>query len=356
MMEPAPREIAAHSRGVIGEAPPLDLEELFLVGPCLVHSLQRHVQEFGNRRWVRQLTAGAVSGALTKTMVAPLETVRTRLIVGRGHLTMRGVAGDILERHGWRGLWAGNGINVLRVAPSNAIELATYEGVKGMLSAARKRYHKRRRERAAAGGPDRPLGLYEAAIHHVSPAGYAGAAAGLLSSLVCYPLEVMKDRVTMDPTAHRHLGLAFSHTVRREGWGALYRGLTPTLIGMVPYSAAYYYFYDFAKRKWSRVSRRKHRHPAETLMLGGLSGVAASCLTFPLEVARKRLMVGGLAGSGRPAYKNLLDSLATIVRDDGVRGLYQGIGSSSLKCLNSSAISWTLYEGCKKALRLDQPV
>ncbi|GAB4837785.1 hypothetical protein Ancab_002647, partial [Ancistrocladus abbreviatus] len=71
---------------------------------------------------LRRLISGAVAGAVSRTAVAPLETIRTHLMVGScGHSTTE-VFHNIMKTDGWKGLFRGNLVNVIRVAPSKAIE------------------------------------------------------------------------------------------------------------------------------------------------------------------------------------------------------------------------------------------
>ena len=73
---------------------------------------------------LRRLVSGAIAGAVSRTFVAPLETIRTHLMVGcSGANSMAGVFQWILQNEGWTGLFRGNTVNVLRVAPSKAIEV-----------------------------------------------------------------------------------------------------------------------------------------------------------------------------------------------------------------------------------------
>lgn len=72
---------------------------------------------------LRRLISGAIAGAISRTAVAPLETIRTHLMVGScGHSTTE-VFQDIMKIEGWKGLFRGNLVNVIRVAPSKAIEV-----------------------------------------------------------------------------------------------------------------------------------------------------------------------------------------------------------------------------------------
>jgi solute carrier family 25 phosphate transporter 23/24/25/41 len=72
---------------------------------------------------LRRLISGAIAGAVSRTAVAPLETIRTHLMVGSsGHSTTE-VFHNIMNTDGWKGLFRGNLVNVIRVAPSKAIEV-----------------------------------------------------------------------------------------------------------------------------------------------------------------------------------------------------------------------------------------
>jgi solute carrier family 25 (mitochondrial phosphate transporter), member 23/24/25/41 len=78
--------------------------------------------KIGNQH-LKRLISGAIAGAVSRTAVAPLETIRTHLMVGsNGDATME-VFQSIMKHEGWPGLFRGNFVNVIRVAPSKAIEV-----------------------------------------------------------------------------------------------------------------------------------------------------------------------------------------------------------------------------------------
>ena len=76
-------------------------------------------------------------------------------------------------------------------------------------------------------------------------------------------------------------------------------------------------------------------------------GFTASTISFPLEVARKRLMVGALQGKCPP---NMAAALSEVIREEGLKGLYRGWGASCLKVMPSSGITWMFYEAWKDIL------
>ena len=73
----------------------------------------------------RRLLSGAIAGAFSRTAVAPLETIRTHLMVGSHGRSVGEVFEWIVSNEGWQGLFRGNAINVIRVAPSKAVEVCT---------------------------------------------------------------------------------------------------------------------------------------------------------------------------------------------------------------------------------------
>lgn len=72
---------------------------------------------------VRRLISGAFAGVVSRTAVAPLETIRTHLMVGNSGHSSGEVFNTIMKTDGWKGLFRGNFVNVVRVAPSKAIEV-----------------------------------------------------------------------------------------------------------------------------------------------------------------------------------------------------------------------------------------
>lgn len=72
----------------------------------------------------RRLFSGGIAGAVSRTAVAPLETIRTHLMVGSNGNSTTEVFQTIMKTEGWKGLFRGNFVNVIRVAPSKAIEVS----------------------------------------------------------------------------------------------------------------------------------------------------------------------------------------------------------------------------------------
>ncbi|KAL3497396.1 hypothetical protein ACH5RR_040128 [Cinchona calisaya] len=275
---------------------------------------------------LRRLISGAIAGAVSRTAVAPLETIRTHLMVGSSGHSVTEVFHSIMKHDGWKGLFRGNLVNVIRVAPSKAIELFAYDTVNKNLSPK---------------PGERPKLPIPASL-------VAGACAGVSSTLVTYPLELVKTRLTIQRGVYDGLFDAFLKILQEGGPGELYRGLTPSLIGVIPYAATNYCAYDTLRKIYRKLFKQEKIGNIETLLIGSAAGTMSSSATFPLEVARKHMQVGAV--SGRQAYKNVLHALASIFEQEGIQGLYKGLGPSCMKLVPAAGISFMCYEACKRIL------
>lgn len=135
--------------------------------------------------------------------------------------------------------------------------------------------------------------------------------------------------------------------VKEEGPAELYRGLTPSLIGVIPYAATNYYAYDTLRKAYRQILKQEEIGNMATLLIGSAAGAISGGVTFPLEVARKHMQAGALNGR---QYHNMLHALISILEHEGVLGLYRGLGPSCLKLVPAAGISFMCYEACKKIL------
>lgn len=77
--------------------------------------------------------------------------------------------------------------NMIRIVPTQAIELGTFEYVKRAMTATQEKWKESECPKMQIG----PL-CFSLSLSWVSPIAIAGAAAGIASTLVCHPLEVLK--------------------------------------------------------------------------------------------------------------------------------------------------------------------
>jgi len=290
----------------------------------------------GRSRAARHLVAGAAAGAISNTLVAPLDILRLNLIVstdGRGALQL---AKDIYARGGIRAFWHGNSADVIRTVPASAIRFYTFALYKGYLTSLQT--------------------LPPAAVSLLS-----GGFAGMSAMAACFPLETVRTRMATLGAAQGVGLIAYTRQlVATDGPSALYRGLTPSLISVMPYFAVRFGTYDILQRWYATAvvdssdasgegaagggpkaskaqarsdsARRRLRQGLESgrgfspaAAFGMLAGLSASTTTFPFELVRRRAMVGH-------SESNPFIAMARIAREEGFRrGLYRGFGLSLIK-------------------------
>lgn len=280
-------------------------------------------------RNLKFLAAGAIAGVVSRTLVSPLEVVATMNMAAVG--AVQGPL-DVLNRlwvlEGVAGLYKGNGANCLKVAPTKGIQFVAFEFFKRQILLL-KRWRKL---------PE-TLEPIERLI--------AGGFAGMVAAACVYPLETAKSLLTVE-SGRYGAGIveSLSNLVNEHGFGALYRGLLPTLIAMFPYVGVEFCTYETCR---SAFASPRGLSTLQTMSLGGFAGMVAQTSCHPLDVVRKRLQLQGI--SGRPlVFQNMVDGLWSIAQTEGKNGLYKGLKPACLATLPSTGCSYVVYEAVKKIL------
>lgn len=144
---------------------------------------------------------------------------------------------------------------------------------------------------------------------------------------------------------------------RTEGARALFKGLGPNLVGVIPARSINFYTYGNGKRLIAQYLNGGQEAAWVHLSAGVLAGVVTSTATNPIWLVKTRLQldknVAEKTGAGVAArqYKNSLDCTRQVLRDEGIRGLYKGMSASYLGVAEST-LQWMLYEQMKKSLRV----
>ncbi|KAK9811166.1 hypothetical protein WJX73_007741 [Symbiochloris irregularis] len=179
----------------------------------------------------------------------------------------------------------------------------------------------------------------------------AGGAAGLIACTVAYPLDLMRTRLAAQTSSNYYSGISgtFTTILRDEGAAGLYRGLCPTLAQVAPSLAINYCAYETLRSVWmSRTNSTGSPPVPVSLACGSAAGIAASTLTFPLDLVRRRLQLEGQAGQHR--YTSYADVFRQVVRKHGMRGLYAGIVPEYCKVVPGVALAFCAYEFMKQQL------
>ncbi|KAG8052423.1 hypothetical protein GUJ93_ZPchr0001g32846 [Zizania palustris] len=273
---------------------------------------------------VALFTAGAAAGAVAKTITAPLEPrqaphagTRTHSVRVVGESTYKGVGfleaiAEIGKGEGLKGYWKGNLPQVIRIVPYSAVQLFSYEVYKKIF----------RRK-------DGELTVFGRLA--------AGACAGMTSTLVTYPLDVLRLRLAVE-SGHSTMSQVAMNMLRDEGLASFYGGLGPSLIGIAPYIAVNFCVFDLMKKS---VPEKYKSRPETSLATALLSATFATLMCYPLDTVRRQMQMKG------SPYNTIFDAIPGIVERDGLIGLYRGFVPNALKTLPNSSIKLTAFDTVK---------
>ncbi|KAL2132399.1 hypothetical protein VTI74DRAFT_3876 [Chaetomium olivicolor] len=291
------------------------------------------------------LLAGALAGTTVDLSLFPLDTLKTRLQSSSG----------FFASGGFRGIYRGVGSAVVGSAPGAAFFFCTYEATKSFLSSTAYFQHH--------------PGKGSSAVEHMA----AASAGEIAACAVRVPTEVVKQRAQ----AGQHGGSSarsLMYILRQHGsvgvvgvWRELYRGWGITVMREVPFTILQFPLWE-ALKAWGRERRARTGrglfgdvgvHPvgvsnpgaavrgevsaAESALYGSISGGVAAGLTTPLDVLKTRVMLS-------TERESMVTIVRTILRENGIRPFFAGIGPRVMWISAGGAIFLGSYQWAVNAL------
>ncbi|KAI3463340.1 hypothetical protein Pfo_020003 [Paulownia fortunei] len=193
---------------------------------------------------------GIGTGAIQSLLLSPVELVKIRLQLqmktsdntnqSGSHKGPVDVTRSIFRTEGWRGIYRGLAITVLRDAPSHGVYFWTYEYM-------REQFHPGCRKNGQE--TFRTMLL-------------AGGLAGVASWICCYPLDVIKTRIQAQShsSVAKYSGIVdcFRRSVKEEGYNVLWRGLGTAVARAFIVNGAIFTAYETALRCIFRNDKDNH--------------------------------------------------------------------------------------------------
>ncbi|KAI9078315.1 hypothetical protein K1719_039691 [Acacia pycnantha] len=148
-----------------------------------------------------------------------------------------------------------------------------------------------------------------------------------------------------------------SRIVNEEGFRAFWKGNLVTIAHRLPYSSVNFYAYEHYKKFLKTVPGLQNNGDNMSADLcvhfvgGGLAGITAATATYPLDLVRTRLA----AQTKVVYYRGIWHALRTISKDEGLFGLYKGLGATLLGVGPSIAISFSVYETLRSFWQSNRP-
>ncbi|XP_033969447.1 calcium-binding mitochondrial carrier protein SCaMC-3b isoform X2 [Trematomus bernacchii] len=208
---------------------PLDRLKVYLQIKWMI----RGRKEGGGLRVHERFIAGSLAGATAQTIIYPLEVLKTRLTLRKTgqYSGMADCARQILTKEGVRAFYRGYLPNTLGIIPYAGIDLAVYETLKNAWL-----------QRNAADSAD-------PGVLVLLGCGTISSTCGQLAS---YPLALIRTRMQAQAAHEGKPKLTmvgqFKHIISHEGVPGLYRGLTPNFLKVIPAVSISYVVYEHMKK------------------------------------------------------------------------------------------------------------
>ncbi|KAG7239943.1 hypothetical protein INR49_028138 [Caranx melampygus] len=283
--------------------------------------------------WWKQLTAGAMAGAVSRTGTAPLDRMKVFMQVHASKSNKISLVGgfkQMLKEGGVASLWRGNGINVLKIAPETAIKFMAYEQYKKLLSS----------EPGKVKTHERFM---------------AGSLAGATAQTAIYPMEVMKTRLTLRKTG-QYSGMfdCAKKILKKEGVKAFYKGYIPNILGIIPYAGIDLAVYESLKNLWLSHYAKDTANPGVLVLLGcgTMSSTCGQLASYPLALIRTRMQAQASVEGSEQLPMNLM--VKKILEKEGFFGLYRGILPNFMKVIPAVSISYVVYEYMRSGLGIQK--
>lgn len=294
--------------------------------------------------------AGGIAGCCAKTVVAPFDRIKILLQAHNNHYKHLGVFStlkSVIVKEGVVGLFQGNGVQMIRVFPYAAIQFLSYEKFKK---------------------------LAKIHFHDHLQAGklLSGSLAGMCAVLCTYPLDVIRARLAFQVKGELiYSGLidVVKSIFHIEGKMAFFKGIQPTLLGMVPYAGLSFYSFESLKEACLEYFPEYLGKPCPQntggvvlivpakVVCGGLAGAFAQTVSYPLDVVRRKMQVSRMLPESHKYDVGWYRILCIVYKEDGiVKGLFRGMSVNYIRAMPMVATSFTVYELVKQWLGLDTGV
>ncbi|BEJ12326.1 hypothetical protein CspHIS471_0207860 [Cutaneotrichosporon sp. HIS471] len=290
--------------------------------------------------------AGAVGGAISMTLTYPLVNLSTRAAVATKHedISLKDAITQTIKKEGLSGLYSGLESSLFGIAITNGIYYLFYEETRSQLI--------KRRTVNTGEGLSTPEGII------------AGLIAGSITTTLTNPIWTLQayqsTKVTTDAdgkVVKPTMGSAARDIIKQSGIKGLWRGLGPALILVINPVIQYTTFermvtlllnYRAKKSGSATVGTRSALSDWDLFMLGAISKLIATGITYPYLVVKSRLQVAS------HKYKSSVTAVLEILKTEGLRGVYAGLGPKLLQSALTAAFMFVaqrrLYEVVKNLI------
>merc|ERR1711981_1324469 len=262
--------------------------------------------------------AGGVSGAVSKTLTAPIE--RVKLVIQTQDANPKIKSGEvprytgigncfsrIHSEQGMGAFWRGNGTNIIRYFPTQAFNLAFKDTIKAMFP----KFNNK-------------TDFWKFFAVQLASGGFAGAA----SLSIVYPLDYARTRLASDVGAGKKQFEGLVDCLKKTAGGAqgpiaLYNGfgLNDTIMSFNPYAKDFGFVAVVSK-----------------FVVAQIAVTASGLVAYPFDTVRRRLQMESDRPIADRMYKGTIDCGAKILKTEGMGGMYKGALANIFRGVGASLV------------------
>jgi solute carrier family 25 (adenine nucleotide translocator) protein 4/5/6/31 len=306
-------------------------------------------EEVSFQAWATDFCLGGVSGAVSKTLTAPIE--RVKLVIQTQDANPKIRSGEvarytgigncfsrIYSEQGMAAFWRGNFTNCIRYFPTQAFNLSFKDTIKKMFP----KY-----------SPKDNFGAFFA----VTMASGGLAAAGSLC--IVYPLDYARTRLASDVGSGKKTFNGLGDCLRKtaagpQGPAGLYAGFGVSLMGIIPYRGFQLGAFD------TLVGLNPYKNDTglvgfvSTFISAQIAIIAGAGISYPFDTVRRRLQMQAELPPEKHVYAGTVDCLKKIAAEEGVfMGLYKGFVANALRSVGG-ALVLVLYDRAKNMMKQNE--
>jgi len=261
---------------------------------------------------IKNFTNAGFAGIISRTATAPLERLKVLYQNEKNiNVSYNTYLYKLIKNEGIMSLFNGNGVNCLRIFPESAIRYSTFNYLKNNLDS---------------------MGVNKNVNYFIS-----GSLAGINASCVVYPIETIRSKITAQSNKNMYNGFidCVKKTYNKNGIRGFYNGNCIYSIGMFPYQGTNFLTYEYLKNNYENTN-------LNLLLFGSIAGFTSISCSYPFEIIKRKMQLSGELGN--PKYKNTLDCLKYMYRNNGLRAFYAGLIPQYMKLVPANCIFFYVIE------------
>jgi len=283
--------------------------------------------------FLADFAAGGISGAVAKTLTAPIERVKLIIqtqdanpLIKSGQVARYTGIGNcftrVYQEQGLQAFWRGNFTNVIRYFPTQAFNFAFKDTIKSWFP----KY-----------SPKTEFLWFF--LTNMASGGLAGAG----SLCIVYPLDYARTRLASDVGTGKRsfngLGDCLIKTAKGpSGFLGLYNGFGVSVAGIIPYRGVYFGMYDSLAGINPFKNEKGFIGLASKFAIAQATAITAGYASYPFDTIRRRLQMQSEKPKDQWLYKGTSDCFYKILKEEGTTALFKGAGANALRTVGSALV------------------